>query len=97
MRRYKVVNRPAKDPITKQIIQPGGVLIVPAELYDIYKNADVLGEEIIETAMVAPEVETATKPASKIPKHVGGGWYELPDGERVQGKENALKALGGGD
>lgn len=25
--------------------------------------------------------------------HVGGGWYELPGGERVQGKEAALAAL----
>ena len=25
--------------------------------------------------------------------HVGGGWYELPNGERVQGKEDALAAL----
>lgn len=22
-------------------------------------------------------------------KHVGGGWYELPNGEKVQGKEEA--------
>lgn len=26
-------------------------------------------------------------------KHTGGGYYELPNGEKVQGKENALKAL----
>lgn len=25
-------------------------------------------------------------------KHVGGGWYELPNGERVQGKEQAEAA-----
>ena len=25
--------------------------------------------------------------------HVGGGWYELPNGERVQGREEALRAL----
>jgi len=29
---------------------------------------------------------------SKI-KHVGGGWYELPNGEKVQGKEEANAAL----
>jgi hypothetical protein len=27
------------------------------------------------------------------PKHVGGGHYELPDGNKVKGKDNALKAL----
>ena len=38
--------------------------------------------------------EAAKKPAPKAaPKHVGGGWYELPDGTRVQGKEAALKAM----
>ncbi|MCM3600635.1 hypothetical protein M3175_07820 [Robertmurraya korlensis] len=26
-------------------------------------------------------------------KHVGGGYYELPNGEKVKGKDNALKAL----
>ncbi len=26
-------------------------------------------------------------------KHVGGGWYELPDGSKVQGKDAAAKAL----
>lgn len=28
-------------------------------------------------------------------KHTGGGWYELPNGEKVKGKEKALEALGG--
>jgi hypothetical protein len=26
-------------------------------------------------------------------KHVGGGWFELPNGEKVKGKEEALKEL----
>lgn len=26
-------------------------------------------------------------------KHVGGGWYELPNGEKVQGKDEAIEAL----
>jgi hypothetical protein len=25
--------------------------------------------------------------------HVGGGWYELPSGEKVRGKEEAREAL----
>lgn len=25
--------------------------------------------------------------------HIGGGYYELPDGSRVKGKEQAMKAL----
>lgn len=29
------------------------------------------------------------------PHHVGGGWYELPDGTRVQGRTAALEAYHG--
>ena len=28
-------------------------------------------------------------------RHVGGGWYELPTGQKVQGKEAALAMMGG--
>lgn len=41
----------------------------------------------------APRVELPAN--QEEPKHVGGGWYELPDGSRIKGKEEALKALGG--
>lgn len=30
---------------------------------------------------------------SDEPKHVGGGWWELPSGERVQGREAAEEAM----
>lgn len=26
-------------------------------------------------------------------KHIGGGWYELPNGEKVQGKDEAIEAI----
>lgn len=29
---------------------------------------------------------------SEFPKHTGGGWYELSNGDKVQGKEDAEKA-----
>jgi len=45
----------------------------------------------IERAVVEP-VEKAVKPEVK---HVGAGWYELPNGERVRGKEAAERALKG--
>lgn len=28
----------------------------------------------------------------KFPKHTGGGWYELSNGEKVQGKDEAIEA-----
>lgn len=35
--------------------------------------------------------EASTKEKDAFPKHTGGGWYELSNGERVQGKEEAQK------
>lgn len=32
-------------------------------------------------------------PEEEWPKHIGGGSYELPNGERVKGKEAAQEAL----
>jgi hypothetical protein len=29
---------------------------------------------------------------SDFPKHTGGGWYELSNGDKVQGKEEAKEA-----
>ncbi|WP_144466572.1 hypothetical protein [Bacillus nitratireducens] len=29
---------------------------------------------------------------SKFPKHAGGGWYELSNGDKVQGKDEAVEA-----
>ena len=43
-------------------------------------------------------IEEATKALAEEntePVHIGGGWYGLPGGERIKGKEEALKALGG--
>lgn len=39
----------------------------------------------IETASIKP-TEKAVLPKAE-PKHVGGGWYELPDGRRVRKSE----------
>ncbi|MCC2412605.1 MULTISPECIES: hypothetical protein [Bacillus cereus group] len=29
---------------------------------------------------------------SKFPKHTGGGWYELSNGDKIQGKDEAVEA-----
>lgn len=44
-----------------------------------------------------PGWELATKPETVkaepgTPKHVGAGYYQLSNGERVKGKDNAIKA-----
>jgi hypothetical protein len=34
------------------------------------------------------------QPPTEEPTHIGGGWYELPDGSHVQGRDAADAALG---
>ncbi|WJE51117.1 hypothetical protein QRE66_17600 [Bacillus cereus] len=34
----------------------------------------------------------SNKTNSNFPKHTGGGWYELSNGEKVQGKDEAVAA-----
>ncbi len=59
-----------------------------------------LGAAIEEAPPEEPTIETeetpAETPAPEL-RHVGGGWYELPSGERVKGKEEAIAAMNGGD
>ena len=66
MQKYTVINRPAKDHVTGKIVQPGGVLHVPADWHDRYAAAGVLGspagETKIEKAVVEPKVEKAVTP-----------------------------------
>ena len=33
--------------------------------------------------------EPVSLPKDEFPKHTGGGWYELSNGEKVQGKQEA--------
>jgi hypothetical protein len=51
------------------------------------KQEGYLGEEIPQEEQVDDDN------GDEWPKHVGGGYYELPNGEKVKGKENALKEL----
>lgn len=39
------------------------------------------------------KAETHDESDPEFPKHLGKGWYELPDGSQVQGKKNALEAM----
>lgn len=64
------------------------VRIVEETIPDPFANAD-LGELADEVA-VDDAVTTVTEEA--YPKHVGGGYYELSNGEKVKGKEAAIEA-----
>ena len=47
----------------------------------------------LERKMLAVRMTYQTKVITPEIKHAGGGWYELPDGSKVKGKEAAEKAL----
>lgn len=44
-----------------------------------------------EAGIAYPAKEKQTE-TSSFPKHTGGGWHELSDGSKVQGKEEAIAA-----
>lgn len=48
------------------------------------------------TPAPASDVAQAPPPVTEEVTPVGGGWYELPDGRRVRGREAALGALTAG-
>ncbi len=68
-----------------------------------------IGGRVMETASVKPP-EQAVMPKAETkhlgdfvrkvtaePKHLGGGYYELPNGEKVRGKKAAEEAMKAGD
>lgn len=71
---------PPNEERAKQLIELGFIKVI----------------EKSETEVDAPDVpnaETDAKSVEEWPKSAGGGYWDLPNGERVRGKENALKAL----
>lgn len=47
--------------------------------------------EVVQAPATEVEVQAAIDRVSG-PTHVGGGWYELSDGTRVQGQDDAVAA-----
>ncbi|TYS87576.1 hypothetical protein [Rossellomorea aquimaris] len=45
-----------------------------------------------EVADLEPENSNESSEDSEFPKHTGGPWYVLSNGEKIQGKEEALAA-----
>ena len=70
----------------------GRIISLPEkQAVDLIKNGHAIAVRIpkVETAdSKQPEKETA-----EFPYHVGGGFYELPDGSRVRGREKAIEAM----
>lgn len=69
----------------KALAKWGGRFIKKIEEADEPKDPEV--QEEVED----PE-EKEVREQSEFPKHTGGGYYELSDGNKVQGKEKAEEA-----
>jgi len=70
-----------RDKFTKKVYERG----------DTYENenADRIAF-LIEKGFLE---EKSKQPLEDSIKHTGGGWYELPNGEKIKGKEEALAEL----
>lgn len=53
---------------------------------EVHLIEPVEGPDIIEPS----EVQAKMQEQKAEVRHVGGGWYELPNGVRIRGRENAL-------
>src|SRR5690554_6882632 len=73
----------------RTFLMPAGGLI-PRD--SEFEARGTLAKEL-EKRRLAIRVTYQTKVVTPEIKHTGGGWYELPDGSKVKGKEKALKEL----
>ncbi len=69
---------------------------------DIYEDTParlqkLQGLKYVEIIAEPKPIELPPEPEEALPEpvHIGGGYYLLPDGTKVRGKEEAFKALGG--
>lgn len=91
---YRVIN-PYRIRGTGARIEPGTIVTLSRRAGD-----DMVARRLVvpidraaspETATRTPQERAVTREAT--PRHVGGGWYELPGGERVRGREAAMQRM----
>ena len=68
----------------------GGATLAEHLMRNVPKKPEPKVEAKVE---IEPEVETGPAIADMDVRHKGGGYYEMPDGTRVHGKEKALAVL----
>lgn len=73
----------------RTFLMPAGGLIPRGNEFETREG---MAKEL-EKRKLAVRVTYKTKIVIPEIKHTGGGWYELPDGSKVKGKEAAEKAL----
>lgn len=84
MKKYWVTNDFHDRENDGELVKAGTIIEVDDERADALRRADVIGKEATE--------DEANDDLPGL-KHTGGGWYELPDGDKVHGKDKALEAL----
>lgn len=86
MDKYVVVTK-FRDTLRNKELQ------IPGHPYDV-TGLDEERIEYLTSPVEALNGEVAIKlvETNEYPKHTGGGWYELSDGTKVQGKEEAYDA-----
>lgn len=78
-----------------RIYLPGESMLPAQGDVQVLQQRGIIGGPVVEpkameTAEATPMPEAAVMPESKAkpePKHLGGGWYELPDGSKVRKSE----------
>lgn len=70
--------------------------------YDLPSLARIVRveDDVPSVSDLVAEEEDSDTPEGEFPKHLGGGWYELSNGENVKGRskaESAEEALGGAE
>ena len=67
-----------------------------------YSKGDLYSHEdegrialLIEKGFLEDKASKISESSKEFPVHLGGGYYELPNGKKVRGKENAEKAMRG--
>ena len=68
-----------------RIYMPGEKMPVTGDDVKVLQGRGIIGAPATETASVKPP-ENAMMPKAE-PKHLGGGWYELPNGRKVRKKD----------
>jgi len=105
MPKYEVINE-FIDLETKQRRRPGTIIEVSVERAKVLADKKLIKPSPVEEAEEAPEKDELQDEATadgdqdeaEFPKHIGGGYYLLSNGEKIKGKEKALeaeRALGG--
>lgn len=91
---YRVVNR-YRDRATGERVEPETlVTLSPRTGQRMVARGLVVSvdrQTTPETATRQPAENAARRTAE--PKHTGGGWYLLPSGEKVQGKNAAIERM----